>query len=174
MEYGIKPETPEENAIELERMRDLAEKTIRTSTVYSGKTNDIDLHLTWYCPHCFNQLSIGRMVVQYGCAVAEIYKKSKTDTVYEVLSCPSNFEICDYEFSNKDLRRMTSSFWGELYQYPLNPIQLHQIRIEQTEGAITASTKAIELHKANIAEQQERLIELKSKTFEVQTSMYNE
>lgn len=160
MEYGIKPETTQENELELYRMEQLAKQWNMPYSVYKGKTNDIDLHLTWYCPHCLVRLNIGRVVVHNGCAVHESYKHSKMDHVYEMLCCPSRHEVCDYSFWNKDLRRSAPSFWSSDFLYPLNPMQLHQRRIDMTKKAILHHQSEIERHKALIAEQKEKLSEL--------------
>lgn len=171
MENGIKPETSQENAIELERMKAVAESWGMPNSVYKGKTNDIDLSLIWFCPHCFCQLKKGRVVVHNRCAVHESYRTSKLEPVYERLYCPAHPEICEYDFWNKDLRRAAPSWWSIGFKYPLNPMQLHQIRIESVKGAISNSTDSIRKHKANIKAQKQKLIELENLTIEVQASM---
>uniref|UniRef100_UPI0019D4C9A3 hypothetical protein n=2 Tax=Vibrio vulnificus TaxID=672 RepID=UPI0019D4C9A3 len=98
---------------------------------------------------------------------------SKMDRVYETLYCPSHSEVCEYEFANKNLRRASQAWWGSGFKYPLNPMQLHQTRIESTKKSILSNTNAIEFHKAKIAELEQKLIELESQTIEVQASMLN-
>ncbi len=171
MEYGFIPETQKENELELCRMGELAKQWGMSKSVYKGKTNDLNLHLAWFCPHCHVRLQIGRVVVRNGSAIHESYKSSKMERVYEALYCSSHYGVCEYEFVNKDLRRAAPAWWSSGFQFPLNPMQLHQARIEAANKAIESNTKAIERHKANIEEQQKKLIELEKQTIEVQASM---
>lgn len=157
MEYGIKPETSQENELELCRMEELAKQRKSPYRVYKGKTNDINLHLTWFCPHCLVRLKVDRMVVHNDGITKNNHKASKIDQVYAALYCPSHYEVCEYTFYNKDLRRASPTFWSSSFQYPLNPIQAHQAHIEAI--------------KKNIAEQEKKLIELESKTIEVHAEM---
>lgn len=171
MEYGIKPETQEENAIELNRMKALAKEWGLPHSVYSGKTNDINLRLTWYCPHCLTKLEVSRVVVHEGCAVNEMYKRTKSEPLHETLCCNSHPEVCGYSFENKALRRESNTWWSSGFKYPLNPMELHQLRIEEAEKSILNHEESIKRHKSSIAQQEHILRTLKSQSLEVQASM---
>lgn len=159
MKYGLIEEDKIENQRELARMRALADKSSFKLAVYEGKTNDLDLHLEWYCPHCLTKL--------------ELSKPSKNSSGHEVLFCTSHPERCEYDFSNKHHRILTNTWWGKGFTYPLNPLELHLTLIKREEAKVISHQNNIKHYQQKLVESEENLKVLKALTSQIENKLFN-
>lgn len=91
--------------------------------MYEGEIRDLDTSLDWYCPWCSHHPKLNR------------------SPDGNTLSCPTYYEICEYDFQNEPERAKRKVVWAKYFRYPLSYLDVLQRRLEAKKETIKRTTE---------------------------------